>query len=131
MRLVVYAVASKLPNKAVLKAKQEAYNQVIRQAEDVLGKQRQAYESQCQKMAREHESCMERMRLEEAAKVRQEYMKAFLLEPQPSMRDYITLSQARVYNDVMANRLDFKAKRHVDDYVAEKHKCEWKEEERS
>ncbi len=65
MRLVFYAVAAELPNKAVLKAKQDAYDQVMRQAEDVLGKQRQAYETQCQKMAREHESCMERMRLED------------------------------------------------------------------
>jgi hypothetical protein len=79
VRLVFYAVAAELPNKAVLKAKQDAYDQVMRQAEDVLGKQRQAYETQWQKMAREHESCMERMRLEnermleEATKVRQEY----------------------------------------------------------
>jgi hypothetical protein len=33
----------------------------------------------------------------------------------------ITLSQARVYNDAMSSRLDLKAKRHLDDYVAEKH----------
>jgi hypothetical protein len=87
----------------------------MRQAEDVLSKQRQAYETQCQKMARGHENCMERMRLEnermleEATKVRQEYTKAFLFEPQPSMVD-ITLSQQRVYNDVLASRLDLKAK---------------------
>ncbi len=134
MRLVFYAVAAELPNKAVLKAKQDAYDQVMRQAEDVLGKQRQAYETQCQKMAREHESCMERMRqenermLQEATKVREEYTKAFLLEPQPSMLD-ITLSQQRVHNDVLASRLDLKAKRHLDDYMAEKHKRERKEED--
>jgi hypothetical protein len=95
----------------------------MRRAEDVLGKQRQAYETQCQRMAREHESCVERMRLEnermleEAAKV-----------PQPSMVDII-LSQARVYNDVMAKRLDLKTKRHLDDYVAGKHRRERKEED--
>jgi hypothetical protein len=66
--------------------------------------------------------------LEEATKVRQEYTKAFLLEPQPSMVD-ITLSQQRVYNDVLASRLDLKAKRHLDDYMAEKHKRERKEED--
>jgi hypothetical protein len=66
--------------------------------------------------------------LEEATKVRQEYTKAFLLEPQPSMVD-ITLSQQRVYNDLLASRLDLKAKRHLDDNMAEKHKRERKEED--
>jgi hypothetical protein len=46
-----------------------------------LEKQRKAYEDQCAKMADEHQKCMERMKaesdkmLEEASKVRQEYVR--------------------------------------------------------
>jgi hypothetical protein len=41
----------------------------------------------------------------------------------------IILSQQRVHNDVLASRLNLKAKRHLDDYMAEKHKRERKEED--
>jgi hypothetical protein len=73
--LMLIAAAAELLNKAVLKVKQDFYEQIMRQAEDLLSKQRQAYETQCEKMAQKHQSCMERMRienermLEESAKV--------------------------------------------------------------
>ncbi len=79
--VVFIAVAAETPNKLLLKARQEAYEQVTTQAKDLLEKQRKAYEDQCAKMADEHQKCMERMKaesdkmLEEASKVRQEYVR--------------------------------------------------------
>jgi hypothetical protein len=83
--VVFIAVATETPNKLLLKARQEAYELVIKQAKDLLEKQRKSYEDQCARMAEEHQKCMERMKresdkmLEEATKVRQEYAQAFLL----------------------------------------------------
>jgi hypothetical protein len=74
--LMLIAAAAEIPNKAVLKAKQGSYEQVMKQAEDLLDKQRKAYEEQCAKMAEEHQSCMEKVKkendrmLEEAIRVR-------------------------------------------------------------
>jgi hypothetical protein len=90
--------------KLLLKARQEAYEQVTNEAKDLLEKQRKAYEKQCARMAEEHQICMERKKLEsdkmleEAGKVRQEYIQAFLLEETPSIRR-IEESQAHMYYD--------------------------------
>jgi hypothetical protein len=90
--VVFIAVAAETPNKWLLKARQEAYELVTKQAKDLLEKQRKSYEDQCARMAEEHQNCMERMKmeskkmLEEATKVRKEYAQAFLLEEAPSIR---------------------------------------------
>jgi hypothetical protein len=125
--VVFIAVAAETPNKLLLKARQEAYEQVTTQAKDLLEKQRKAYEDQCAKMAEEHQKCMERMKagsdkmLEEASKVRQEYAQAFLLEEPPSIRK-IEESQAHIYYDSLAEQMEFKTKRLKDDYELERKK---------
>ncbi len=97
--VVFIAVAEETPNKLLLKARQEAYEQVTTQAKELLEKQRKAYEDQCARMAEEHQRCMDRMKaesdkmLEEASKVRQEYAQAFLLEEPPTI-EKIVKSQA-------------------------------------
>jgi hypothetical protein len=76
--VVFIAVAAETPNKQLLKARQEAYEQVTTQATELLEKQRKAYEDQCARMAEEHQRSMKRMKaesdkmIEEASKVRQE-----------------------------------------------------------
>ena len=78
--VVFIAVAAETPNKLLLKARQDAYEQVTAQAKDLLERQKKAYEDQCARMAEEHQRSMERMRaesdkmIEEASKVRQEYV---------------------------------------------------------
>jgi hypothetical protein len=49
--VVFIAIAVETPNKQVLKARQEAYEQVTTQAKELLEKQRKAYEDQCARMA--------------------------------------------------------------------------------
>jgi hypothetical protein len=49
--VVFIAVAAETPNKLLLKAGQEAYEQAIKQAKDLLEKQRKAYEDQCARIA--------------------------------------------------------------------------------
>ncbi len=62
--VVFIAVAAETPNKLLLKARQEAYELVTKQAKDLLEKQRKSYEDQCARMAEEHHKCMERMKRE-------------------------------------------------------------------
>jgi hypothetical protein len=74
--VVFIAVVAETPNKLLLKARQDAYEQVTTQAKDLLERQRKAYEDQCARMADEHQRSMERMKaesdkmIEEASKVR-------------------------------------------------------------
>jgi hypothetical protein len=132
--VVFIAVAAETPNKLLLKARQEAYEQVTTQAKDLLERQRKAYEDQCVRMAEEHQRCMERMKaesdkmLEEASKVRQEYAQAFLLEEPPTIRK-IEKSQAHIYYDSLSEQLEFKTQRLQNDYESEKKKRVRKEED--
>ena len=77
--LLIMSVAAEMPNRAVLQAKQEAYDQVTLQAQIELGKQMAEYEEQRKRMAAEHERCLKALKQEnqrmikEAARVRQEY----------------------------------------------------------
>jgi hypothetical protein len=118
----------------LLKARQEAYEQVTTQAKDLLEKQRKAYEDQCARMAEEHQRCMERMKaesdkmLEEASKVRQEYAQAFLLEEPPTIKK-IEESQAHMYYDSLSEQLEFRTQRLQSDYESEKKKRVRKEED--
>jgi hypothetical protein len=132
--VVFIAVAAETPNKQLLKARQEAYEQVTTQAKDLLEKQRKAYEDQCARMAEEHQRCMERMKaesdkmLEEASKVRQEYAQAFLLEVTPTIKK-IEESQAHLYYDSLSEQLEFRTQRLQSDYESEKKTRVRKEED--
>jgi hypothetical protein len=132
--VVFIAVAAETPNKLLLKARQEAYEQVTTQAKDLLEKQRKAHEDQCARMAEEHQRCMDRMKaesdkmLEEASKVRQEYAQAFLLEEPPAIKK-IEESQAHLYYDSLSEQLEFRTKRLQNDYESEKKKRVRKEED--
>jgi hypothetical protein len=126
--VVFIAVAAETPNKKLLKARQEAYEQVTTQAKELLEKQRKAYEDQCARMAEEHQRCMDRMKaaesdkmLEEASKVRQEYAQAFLLEVTPTIKK-IEESQAHLYYDSLSEQLEFRTRRLQSDYESEKKK---------
>jgi hypothetical protein len=133
--VVFIAVAAATPNnKLLLKARQEAYELVMKQAKDLLEKQRKSFEDQCARMAEEHQNCMERMKmenekmLEEATKVRKEYAQAFLLEETPSIRR-IEESQSHLYYDNLSEQMEFKTQRLKDDYELEKKKRVRKEED--
>ncbi len=54
--VVFIAVVAETSNKLLLKARQEAYEQVTKKAKDLLEKQRKAYEDQCGRMAEEHQN---------------------------------------------------------------------------
>jgi hypothetical protein len=114
--VVFIKVAAETTNKLLLKARQEAYEQVTKQAKDLLEKQRKSYEDQCARMAEDHQKCMERMKLEsdkmleEATKVRQEYAQAFLFEEAPSIRK-IEESQAHMYYDSLSEQIEFRTQR--------------------
>jgi hypothetical protein len=113
--VVFIAVAAETPNKQLLKARQEAYEQVTTQAT-------------------EHQRCMDRMKvesekmLEEASKVRQEYAQAFLLEEPPTIKK-IEDSQAHIYYDSLAEQLEFRTQRLQSEYESEKKKRVRKEED--
>jgi hypothetical protein len=132
--VVCIAVAAETPNKLLLKARQDAYEQVTTQAKDLLERQRKAYEDQCARMAAEHQRSMERMKaesdkmIEEASKVRQEYAQAFLLEEPPTIKK-IQESQAHIYYDSLSEQLEFKTQRLQSDYESEKKKRVRKEED--
>jgi hypothetical protein len=132
--VVFIAVAAETPNKLLLKARQDAYEQVTTQAKDLLERQRKAYEDQCARMADEHQKSMERMKaesdkmIEEASKVRQEYAQAFLLEEPPTIKK-IQESQAHIYYDSLSETLHFKTQRLQNDYESEKKKRVRKEED--
>ncbi len=132
--VVFIAVAAETPNKLLLKARQDAYEQVTAQAKDLLERQKKAYEDQCARMAEEHQRSMERMKaesdkmIEEASKVRQEYAQAFLLEEPPTIKK-IEESQAHIYYDSLSETLQFKTQRLHNDYESEKKKRVRKEED--
>jgi hypothetical protein len=100
--LLVMAVAAEVLNRAVLQAKQEAYDQVTLQAQRELSKQMAEYEEQRIRMAAEHERCLEAMKqenqrmIEEATKVRQEYASAFMSLQTPSVEE-IQEAQSRYH----------------------------------
>jgi hypothetical protein len=113
--LVIKAAHAEMPNTAVIKAKQEAYDKVIQTSEEMLAKQRQDYQAQCdrmlqehqvqgERMAADHKRCMEQMRREneemlaEAARMRQEYAKPVVLNYDSSIED-VKRTQARYYDE--------------------------------
>ncbi len=60
--------------------------------------------------------------------MRQEYIQAFLLQETPSIRS-IEESQAHLYYDSLAEQMDFKTQRLMNDYELEKKKRVRKEED--
>ena len=121
IELVVSAVQAEQPNIAALKAKQEAYDLVIKRSEEFLQQQRRDYEAQSARMllahkaqeeqrAREHQRAMDMMQSEsdrlfaEASQMRERYNKAIASVPEPSFED-ITRSQAKLYDESIERRL--------------------------
>ncbi len=90
------------PNLAALKAKQDAYDQVIQKSEEFLQQQRRDYEAQSARMllthkaqeeqrVREHQRVMDMMQSEsdrmlaEASQMRERYAKAIASVPGPPL----------------------------------------------
>jgi hypothetical protein len=143
--LVIKAAHAEMPNTAVIKAKQEAYDKVIQTSVKMLAKQQQDYQAQCDKMLQEHKSqgermaaehqrCMEQMRREneemlaEAARMRQEYAKSVLLNHDPSIED-VKRTQTRYYDEDVEKQLSIRAKIMGERYENEKQKRQSKDAE--
>jgi hypothetical protein len=136
--LVIKAAHVEMPNTAVIKSKLDAYDKVIQSSEEMLAKQRQDYQAQCdrmlqehkaqgERMATEHQRCMEQMRKEneemlaEAARMRQEYAKSVVLNHDPFIED-VTRTQTRYYDEDLEKQLSLRAKIMGERYEAEKQK---------
>jgi hypothetical protein len=143
--LVIKAAHAEMPNTTMILAKQEAYDKVIQSSEDMLAKQRQDYQAQCdrmlqehkaqgERMAVEHQRCMEQMRKEneemlaEAARMRQEYARSVLLNHDPSIED-VTRTQTRYYDEDLEKQLSLRARIMGKRYEAEKQKRQRRDEE--
>ncbi len=124
IELVVSAVQAEQHNVAALKAKQEAYDLVIKKSEEFLQQQRRDYEAQTARMllahkaqeeqrAREHQLVMDMMQSEsnrmvaEARQMRERYTIAIASIPEPSFEE-ITRSQAKLYDESLEERLRLK-----------------------
>ena len=124
IELVVSAVQAEQPNLAALRAKQEAYDLVIKKSEEFLQQQRRDYEAQSARMllahkaqeeqrAREHQRVMDMMQSEsdrmlaEASQMRERYARAIASVPEPSF-DEIARSQVRLYDESLEKRLQLK-----------------------
>jgi hypothetical protein len=98
--VVFIALAAEAPNTLILKARQEAYEQITKQAEAQAKRQQNAYDEQQRRIAHEHEDHMTRMRqendrmLKEAAEVRDQFTRSFKIEPVPTI-DAVTEAQSR------------------------------------
>jgi hypothetical protein len=94
----------------------------------------QEHKAQGERMAAEHQRCMEQMRKENedmlaaAASVRQEYTKSVLLCHDPSIED-VKRTQARHYDEDLERQLTIRAKFMGEQYKAEKLKREMRDEE--
>jgi chromosome segregation ATPase len=128
------SVAAEIPNRAVLQAKQEAYDQVTLQAQIELGKQMAEYEEQRKRMAAEHERCLKALKQEnqrmikEAVRVRQEYANAFMSSKTPSVEE-IEEAQSRHHYQTLREKMTTKEKRLIDESAREKKKRLQKEQE--
>ena len=132
--LLIMSAAAEMPNRAVLQAKQEAYDQVTLQAQIELGKQMAEYEEQRKRMAAEHERCLEALKqenqrmIEEAARVRQEYANAFMSSKTPSVEE-IEEAQSCHHHQILKEPMVKKEKRLIDESAREKKKRLQKEQE--
>jgi hypothetical protein len=132
--LLIMSAAAEMPNRAVLQAKQEAYDQVAIQAQIELGKKMAEYEEQRKRMAAEHERCLEALKqenqkmIEEAARVRQEYASAFMFSKTPSVEE-IEEAQSRHHYQILKEQMAKKEKRLIDESATEKKKRLQKEQE--
>jgi hypothetical protein len=134
IELVVSAVQAEMPNAAIIKAKQEAYEKVMQSNEQLLNRQQQEYQSQNEKLlalgqrqAQDHQRLMDKMKAEsekmmaDSAKMREDYAKAIVLNSEISI-DEVTLAQAAKYDDALAKHAAMKAKSMESQYKAEKEK---------
>ncbi len=141
IELVVSAVQAEMPNAAIIKAKQEAYEKVMQSNEQLLNRQQQEYQSQNEKLlalgqrqAQDHQRLMDKMKAEsekmmaDSAKMREDYAKAIVLNSEISI-DEVTLAQAAKYDDALAKRAAMKAKSMESQYKAEKEKRMRREED--
>jgi hypothetical protein len=129
IELVVSAVQAEQPNLAVIKANQDAYNNVIQTSEEFLSDQRREYEAQSARMLLAHKAHVEQMarkhqRVMDKIKAENEKMSV----PQPSFED-ITRSQGRLYGESLEKRILLKAKSMEEKYAAEMSKRRRKEED--
>ncbi len=141
IELVVSAVQAELPNAAIIKAKQEAYEKVMQSNEQLLNRQQQEYQSQNEKLlalgqwqAQDHQRLMDKMLAEsekmmaDSAKMREDYAKAIVLNSEISI-DEVTLAQAAKYDDALAKRAAMKERSMESQYKAEKEKRMRREED--
>ncbi len=109
--VVFTALAAEAPNTLLLKARQDSYEQVTKQAEAQAKRQQEAYDEQQRRIAHEHEDHMTRMRqendrmLKEAAEVRDQFVRAFKIEPEPTI-DAIAEAQSRHYFEALTSQID-------------------------
>jgi hypothetical protein len=141
IELVVSAVQAEMPNAAIIKAKQEAYEKVMQSNEQLLNRQQQEYQSQNEKLlalgqrqVQDHQRLMDKMKAEsekmmaDSAKMREDYAKAIVLNSEISI-DEVSLAQAAKYDDALAKRAAMKAKSMESQYKAEKEKRMRREED--
>jgi hypothetical protein len=107
-----------------LKARQEAFEQIIKQAEAQAKRQQEAYDEQQRRIAHEHEDHMTRLRqendrlLKEATEVRDQFVRSFKIEPAPTV-SAIVERQSRHYYEDLTNQMGLRAQRLQDDYETE------------
>jgi hypothetical protein len=122
--VVFIALAAEAPNTLLLKARQEANEQVTKQAEAQAKRQQDAYDEQQRSIAHEHEDHMARMRqendrmLKEAAEVRDQFARSFKSEPSPTI-DAVAEAQSRHYFEALTSQKGLRAQRLQDDYESE------------
>ncbi len=132
--VVFIALAAEAPNTLILKARQEAYEQITKQTEAQAKRQQDAYDEQHRRIALEHEDHMTRMRqendrvLKEAAEVRDQFMRSFKIEPVPTI-DAVTEAQPRHYFEDLTKQMGLRAQRLQDDYETEVKRRQRKEED--
>ncbi len=132
--LLFMSEAAEMPNRAVLQAKQDAYDQVTLQAQIELEKQIAQYEEQRKIMAAEHERCLEALKqenqrmIDEATRVRKEYAEAFRVSKTPTVEE-VEAAQSRHHYQTMKEQMAEKEKRLNDDSAREKNRRVQKEKE--
>ena len=140
--LMLIAATAEAPNRLLMESKREAFEQVTAQAKDMLEKQRNDYEKQCeaierrhQELASQHYEHLENMRKqnellqEEVMKARGLYSKAFQQFEVASPDGTLDGARALKMQTALALSLKSKAERHKDDYEREKAKRLQKEQD--
>jgi hypothetical protein len=132
--VVFIALAAEAPNTLVLKARQEAFEQIIKQAEAQAKRQQEAYDEQQRRIALEHEDHMTRLRqendrlLKEATEVRDQFVRSFRIEPTPTVSAVVE-AQSRHYYEHITSQMGLRAQRLQDDYESEVKRRKRKEED--